>query len=245
MMHCFHHVTEFVFEWISWKISRAPKFTCTGKQVPFLLCCCSFLWITVKSIQQVLYNSDLDFLSLHFLSISKPPLILTLNLIQWHSYNIKNKRKRKRKCIWSLSSSYSSSSFTSSHFRSKKKHLRICLLFLNIQNYSRTKTTTPILWCWIEPLSPINDHKSELIIIQFLFWSQKSSQIFVDLKSELTTTYRFWSLKPLQIFVDLNSELISFFINWSQKWSQLIKPHEISRHYLLLQLWLSSLNEEE
>ena len=128
-----------------------------------------------------------------------------------------------------------------------RSHLCICLLFLNIQNYGRTRTTTPILWCWIEPFSSSLNKRSQIRInyhpISFL--SHKSFQIFVDLKSELTTTYRFWSLKPLQIFVDLNSELISFFINWSQKWSQLIKPHEISRHYLLLQPWLSSLNEEE
>ena len=50
----------------------------------------------VINIQQIVpYRSDLDFLSLHFLSLSKPPLILTLNLIQWHTYNIKKKKEKK------------------------------------------------------------------------------------------------------------------------------------------------------
>ena len=39
---------------------------------------------------------DLDFLSLHFLSISKLSLILTLNLIQCHTNNIKKKKKEKK-----------------------------------------------------------------------------------------------------------------------------------------------------
>ena len=74
--------------------------------------------------------SDLDFLSL-----SKLPLILTLNLIQWHTYNIKEKEREKG----------NASDHCHLPILLLRSHLRICLLFLNIQNYSRTKTTTPIL----------------------------------------------------------------------------------------------------
>ena len=57
--------------------------------------CMLFVWnLDMCMILMITYLGS-GFSKPHFLSLSKPPLILTLNLIQWHTYNIKKKKEKK------------------------------------------------------------------------------------------------------------------------------------------------------